>query len=298
MPPRFIERLERQSQVYRQVFGEPQFDPPPYPFSRSLSVASASTASEHSLKPLPTTPPPQYFQINHTDPYPADVPAIPPESLILVIGASGWQGTHVVDQLLRRGYRVRGTVRSAEKAIWTSKLFKDRHGIGRYSAAVIPDMVPKGAFDIAVRGCSGVVHCASVTSFSSDPETVVTPSIAGALNALEAAKGEPGVTRFVYCSSTAAAVSSGNGFRQNVTSESWNMAAFKTAWQPPPYDLDRAWAVYAASKFQTEQAVWRWCHEHQPRFVLNTGEYRTHAKKLMFVGMHYSDSRFGMLTIV
>ncbi|KAK3687074.1 hypothetical protein LTR37_019188 [Vermiconidia calcicola] len=131
-------------------------------------------------------------------------------------------------------------------------------------------MARQDAFDIAVRGCSGVVHVASVTSMSPDPNEVITPSIAGALNALEAAAKEPAVRRVVYCSSVAAAVSHDRGVRNEITSDSWNMLDFEDAWAPPPYERDRAMAVYASSKMQTEAAVWRWYAKKKPAFVLNT----------------------------
>ena len=174
--------------------------------------------------------------------------AIPKDSLILVTGANSWQGIHIVDQLLQQSYRVRGTVRDAEKAVWTSKYFKDRYGIGRYTTAIIQDMAKEHAFDIAVRGCSGVVHVASVTSMSPDPNEVITPTIAGAINALEAAGKELGVKRFVHCSSVDAAVSHDRGVRNEVGSDSWNMLDFEDAWAPGPYGEDRVRAVYASSE--------------------------------------------------
>lgn len=263
MPPRFLQRLERQTEAYKQAFGVgTKFDPPPYPISTPRS--SISEAPQQS-------PPPQYSQLNHGPSFQCDRSALPLNSLILVTGASGWQGMHVVDQLLEHGYRVRGTVRDADKAIWTSKFFKEKYGAGRFTTAIVPDVVPRGSLHVAVRGCSGVVHCVSVTTFSPDPTEVITPTIASALNALEAAAQETHVKRFVYTSSTAAAVSSGSGTRSEVTSDSWNMSAFLTAWQPPPYEVDRIWPVYASSKLQTEQAVWRWYSDHRPQFTLNTG---------------------------
>lgn len=265
MPPRFLQRLERQTEAYKQAFGgEPKFDPPPYPISTPRSSISEG--------PPQQSPPPQYSQLNHRPSFQYERLALPPNSLILVTGANGWQGMHIADQLLEHGYRVRGTVRDADKAIWTSKYFKDKYGAGRFTTAIVPDVVPRGSLHVAVRGCSGVVHCVSVLSFSPDPTEVITPTIAGALNALEAAAQESHVKRFVYTSSTVAAVSAGTGTRTEVTSDSWNMSAFLTAWQPPPYDDDRAWAVYASSKLQTEQAVWRWYSDHRPQFTLNTGK--------------------------
>ena len=100
---------------------------------------------------------------------------------------------------------------------------------------------------------------------------MITPSIAGALNALEAAAKEPNVRRFVHCSCVSAAVSHDRGVRNEITSESWNMLDFEDAWAPPPYKVDRALAVYASSKMQTESAVWKWYQMKRPAFTLNTG---------------------------
>lgn len=57
--------------------------------------------------------------------------AISRGSLILVIGASSWLGTHVVDQLLEQGYRVRGTARSVETGSWGMKYFRQKYGEGK-----------------------------------------------------------------------------------------------------------------------------------------------------------------------
>ena len=189
-------------------------------------------------------------------------------------GANSFQGLHIVDQLLQHGFRVRGTIRDAEKAVWTAKLFRDRYGPGRYTTAVIPDMAAQHAFDIAARGCAGVVHVASVTTPSSDPHEVITPSIAGALNALEAAAKEPNVRRVVLTSCASAAVSHDRAVRNVVGGESWNLFDFEDAWGPPTEDGQgsRVPAVLASAKMQAEQAVWKWVTERRPAFVVNSGE--------------------------
>ncbi len=43
-------------------------------------------------------------------------PAIPKDSLVLVTGVNGYIASHIADQFLEAGYRVRGTARSASKA--------------------------------------------------------------------------------------------------------------------------------------------------------------------------------------
>ena len=264
MPPRFMERIERQSETLKSVFGESAHNSSSPGSSARTSVALSDRSSRSSaptFKTLPT-PPPRYAQ----DRTSIDQPALPKDSLILVTAANSFLGIHIVDQLLERGYRVRGTVRDAEKAVWTSRYFRDKYGAGRFMTALVPDMAVGGAFDLAIRDCAGVVHVASVTSMSPDPNDVITPTIAGALNALEAAATEPSVTRFVHTSSIAAAISHDRNRRTEVSSHTWNMLDFNVAWAEPPYNEERAVAVFSSSKMQAEAAVWRWC-EYRPAII-------------------------------
>lgn len=53
--------------------------------------------------------------------------------------------------------------------------------------------------------------------------------------------------------------------------DSWDEPAVEQAWAPAPYEPTRAYAVYAASKTQTEQALWKFVKEQKPGYVLNTG---------------------------
>lgn len=91
MPLRFMERMARQAQTLKDVFGDPGNDPPPYPINRSSrSKSEASAASQMSQL---TTPPPQYAPA--VPPVPTKEQfAIPKDSLVLVTGANSWQGTH------------------------------------------------------------------------------------------------------------------------------------------------------------------------------------------------------------
>ncbi|KAK3675607.1 hypothetical protein LTR78_004691 [Recurvomyces mirabilis] len=241
--------MERQTATMNTVFGGSQADPPPYPYSRTRSSTAISQGSSQSLstgKALPT-PPPTYRPLEKT----RDLErfALPNGSLVLVTGANGWHGMHICDQLLQHGYRVRGTVRDERNAMSLAKYFESKYGAAQFQPAIVPDMVVQGAYSAAVQGCTGVVHSASVMTFDTDPHEVVTPSIAGALHALEAAAAEPGVRRFVYCSATAAAVMQGDGKRNEVTHESWNMAAFRTAWGTASDDEARGFAVFASKYF-------------------------------------------------
>lgn len=77
---------------------------------------------------------------------------VPKGSLVLVTGANGYLASHIVDQLLERGYRVRGTVRDASKALWLQELFERRHPGSSFELVSISDYQKPGVFDNGLKG--------------------------------------------------------------------------------------------------------------------------------------------------
>ncbi|KAK3936256.1 hypothetical protein QBC46DRAFT_419726 [Diplogelasinospora grovesii] len=227
--------------------------------------------------------------------------AIPEGSTVLVTGCNGFIGSHIADQFLQRGFRVRGTVRDASKNTWLANLFDAKYGTGQFELFQLPDMAAPGAFGEAVRGeyyphtyptpdenmprcadsmrppnagVSAVAHSASIMTLAHDPNEVIPGAVAFALNALEAAYGEPSAKRFVFCSSSTAAVLSVTGRPGVVVTEAtFNEDAVRAAWADPPYTPERAHAVYSASKTLAEQAVWKYHRDNghrRPDMVVNT----------------------------
>ncbi|KAJ3544014.1 hypothetical protein NM208_g3266 [Fusarium decemcellulare] len=195
-----------------------------------------------------------------------DNPAVQKGALVLVTGVNGFLGSHIADQFLEHGYKVHGTVRNVDKCSWLVKLFEKKYGEGNFHLVEVPDMIAEGAFDEAVKGASVFVHTTSVVSFDSNPHSVIPAAIDGALKALKAAYSETSVKRFVFTSSSTAAVSATPGKPGIiVTEDTWNEDAIREAWAEPPYGPDRVWSVYAASKAQSEQEVWRFHREHRHR---------------------------------
>jgi nucleoside-diphosphate-sugar epimerase len=113
-------------------------------------------------------------------------------------------------------------------------------------------------------------------TFDPDPNKVIPTVIAGAVNALKAAFAEPSVKRFVYTSSsTAALLPKPNVPGIVVTENTWNDEAVKLAWSFTAYSAEQANLTYAASKTQAEQEVWKFYNENKhkrPDLVVNTGE--------------------------
>lgn len=193
--------------------------------------------------------------------------ALPKGSIILVTGASGFIGSHVVQEALNAGYKVVGTARSDEKAENTKKIFNNNPN---YSTTIVKDFQHEGAFDEAVQGVDSVIHVASDTSFDPDPNKVVKPTVAGVLSILRSAAKSPSVKRFVLTSSSTAALLPHPGKEITITKDDWNQEALDLAWAPPPYTQDRAFAVYAASKTEGEKALWKFVKEEKPKFIANT----------------------------
>lgn len=96
------------------------------------------------------------------------------------------------------------------------------------------------------------------------PETVK-----GALNAAESASQQSTIKRFVYTSSSMAITKPYYNKEFTISADNWNTEDVEAAWKPPPYEPERAWAVYAASKTQAEQELFKFCKEKKPGFVLN-----------------------------
>ena len=108
--------------------------------------------------------------------------------LILVTGATGFLATHVVKQLLEKGYRVRGTVRSLRDE---KKLAPLRNLVpnSRFKLELVEaDLLKEETWINAVNGCTYVIHTASPLPLEDpkDENEVIKPAINGTLNVLRA----------------------------------------------------------------------------------------------------------------
>lgn len=82
--------------------------------------------------------------------------AIAPGGLVLITGVNGYIASHIADQLMGLGYRVRGTARDGQKIETMAKTFSQKHPSSSFEGVVIDDFVAKGAFDKALAGESRV----------------------------------------------------------------------------------------------------------------------------------------------
>jgi len=114
---------------------------------------------------------------------------------ILVTGASGFVGGHVVAALAHAGYHVRCLVRNVGRA----RFIKD------YSPElVLGDVTAPATLEAALAGVEGIIHCAGLTR-AARPEDLQSVNVAGTRQLFEAClRVNPAVHRIVHISSLAA----------------------------------------------------------------------------------------------
>ncbi|KAK2740008.1 aldehyde reductase ii [Colletotrichum kahawae] len=181
--------------------------------------------------------------------------AIPTGSLVVVSGASGCMGSHICDQLLSLGFRVRGISRNVKTSGWIETVFTKKYGFGKFELIEVPDFSAPGAFNAAVEGAHGVIHTAANTSFDLNPDNVVPKMVSAAIGIAEAAAATPSCSRFVYTSSSSAVADPAPGVDRKITIETYNEETVTAAYSPIlRQDLVGGHTVYAAGKVKTEQA--------------------------------------------
>ena len=118
-------------------------------------------------------------------------PTVPPGP-VLVLGASGFLGSHVTRLLVEAGREVRILVRATSDTRATDDLDLDRR---------IGDLLDRASLDRAMDGCGSVFHCAVDTrAWLRDPTPLFRVNVDGLASSMDAALAA-GVRRFVFTSS-------------------------------------------------------------------------------------------------
>jgi dTDP-glucose 4,6-dehydratase len=122
---------------------------------------------------------------------------------ILVTGADGFIGSHLVEALVRSGYQVRAFVmyNSFNSWGWLDHCGGDTREQFEVFAGDIRD--PHGVKE-AMKGCSAVLHLASLIAIPysyHSPDTYLDTNIKGTLNILQAAR-ELGISRLIHTSTS------------------------------------------------------------------------------------------------
>ena len=114
-----------------------------------------------------------------------------PEAKALVMGASGFLGSHVVKALAEQGRQIRIFTRASSDTSATDHLDVER---------AVGDVCDPDSLRDAMRGCSVIYYCVVDTrAWLKDPAPLRATNVEGLRNVLDAAM-EVGIERFVYTS--------------------------------------------------------------------------------------------------
>ncbi|KAL2820311.1 hypothetical protein BJX63DRAFT_428145 [Aspergillus granulosus] len=190
---------------------------------------------------------------------------------VLVTGANGYLGLHVLRDCLAKGWTVVGAVRTIKAANRIRDIFPDASASERLVLVQISDIVNPSSLEPAFstdRPITAVINLASplISNPSDIGQQVLDPAIHAATAVLEAGRRYGGNTlrRIVHTSSCAAVLDPGRGDAPGYTYTS-------TDWNPTTYEEaatkgDPA-IGYMASKALSERAAWDWIRANQGRIT-------------------------------
>ncbi len=164
---------------------------------------------------------------------------------VLVSGGSGFLGGWCLVELLRRGYRVRTTVRDLSREAEVRARIEPEVDAGDRLSVHAADLLEDEGWEQAADGCDYILHVASPFPpvQPQDPDELIVPAREGTLRVLRAGLGA-GVDRVVVTSSVAAVRGGVESSSAPLTEMSWT-------------DADNLeLAPYTRSKTIAERAAW------------------------------------------
>lgn len=164
---------------------------------------------------------------------------------VLVTGVTGFIGSHIVAELLRRGYAVRGSVRSPARADEVRAAMSEAGADPARLEFCQLDLLSDEGWADAAAGCRFVLHVASpfVTTMPKDPDELIRPAVEGTTRAIDAAL-QAGAERVVVTSSLAAVQHAPVGKNHVLTAADWTALH------------GRGLSAYTISKVRAERAAW------------------------------------------
>lgn len=188
-------------------------------------------------------------------------------SSVYVSGATGFIAQHIVKDLIAKGYKVIGSVRSATKG---DQLKLDVNS-DNFTYEIVKDVAEPNAFDESLKKHPEIeyfMHTASPFHYNTNDveKDLLIPAIHGTKNALNSIKKYGPQIKSVVITSSFAAVGKPDGTytpTEPLTENSWYESTWETALSSPQLG-------YRASKLFAEKAAWEFMEKEKPNFTLNT----------------------------
>ncbi|MFL5907170.1 MAG: SDR family oxidoreductase [Solirubrobacterales bacterium] len=164
---------------------------------------------------------------------------------VLVTGGSGFLAGWCIVELLRRGYRVRTTIRNPSREPEVHAAIASEVDPGGHLHVLAADLTSDEHWPKAIEGCDYVLHVASPfpSTQPKDPDELIVPAREGTLRVLRTALDED-VKRVVLTSSIAAVRLARGAEARTLNEEDWT--------DPE----DESLTPYVRSKTSAERAAW------------------------------------------
>jgi dihydroflavonol-4-reductase len=175
--------------------------------------------------------------------------------MILITGATGLVGSHLLVELVRQGKQVRALKRAGSDTSNVDKIFAHYNvPLPDKSIWFEGDVTDYFSLLDAMDGVEHVYHCAAMVSFAaSDEDKLMKVNAEGTANVVNAAM-EKGVKKLCHVSSTAAL---GRADNDKIITE-------ETTWK-----ISKKNSAYAVSKYAAEREVWRGTEEGLKAIIVN-----------------------------
>jgi len=174
---------------------------------------------------------------------------------VLVTGATGYIGLHCIDQLLKQGYAVNGSIRSPERKEEVFQALQKNNTSTEHLNLFTFNLTDDEGWDEGIAGCDYLLHVASPISISTkDEEFFVGPAVAGVNRAMKFAQKHN--VKKVVLTSSVAAIFETTVLKQYYDESDWSDPNKKTI------------NYYAKSKTLAEMAAWEYIKKEDNPFEL------------------------------
>ncbi len=175
--------------------------------------------------------------------------------MILVTGATGLVGSHLLVELSKQGKKFRGLKRAGSAVTNVDKIFAHYNLTAPDKAVWVEgDVTDYFSLSDAMEGVEQVYHCAAMVSFAASDEDKLTKiNVEGTANIVNVAL-EKGVKKLCHVSSVAAL---GRADNDKIMTE-------ETQWK-----ISNKNSAYAVSKYAAEREVWRGTEEGLNAVIVN-----------------------------
>ena len=174
---------------------------------------------------------------------------------VLVTGASGYIALHCISELLKKGYKVKGSLRDlSQETIIRDYFVSNKEDLNLEFCKL--DLLNDYGWDKATTDCQYVMHIASpfVIEEPKNEKNLIEPALEGTLRALNAAKRN-NIKKFILTSSMASVA---YGHKAKICN--------KKNWT----DISKNVGAYVRSKTIAEKAAWEFIKDNNVSFPLTT----------------------------